>query len=124
MPFFPAVTIDGRAAFLCLPAADWTLRPKVAHQFGTLDAQGGTGIEAVASEHHDVRLTQTLQLTLQEAQAQQLLTFLLGLTEERLAVPLANDAALPAGDYATLRCYVSTSAGSLGSPGGGSCGSG
>jgi hypothetical protein len=105
MAFLPAVTIDGRACWLLLWAADWRVRPKVAHQFATLDAEAGTGIEANASEHHAVRLTQTIQLTLGETAAMDLLTRLQALAGERFAVPIARDT-LPAAEYAARRLYL------------------
>lgn len=105
MSWFNDITIDGRAAVLFLLSNDWRQKPKIAHLLGADEAEGGTGIEATASEHHAMRLTQTLYFYLEQAQAQELLTRLLALTDARIAIPLWADQR-PADSYAADRIYA------------------
>lgn len=101
------LTIDGVACLLVLPEINWRKRPRITPSFATADALGRTGIEARASDHHEVRLALDYFFTLKTAQAAEFHAALLALpSETRLALPLWPDK-IPAADYLEERVWQS-----------------
>ncbi|MES2692670.1 MAG: phage BR0599 family protein [Verrucomicrobiota bacterium] len=103
--WFHELSIDGRAAVLCLLEPDWATRPKITHSFETIETEGDTGIEARESQRRVMRLSVDYRYTFAPAEAEEFLAAIRDLQGARLALPLCVDR-LPKTDYLEHRIYA------------------
>lgn len=106
MAFLDDITLDSRAVKLCLTPINWAGRPKITLGFDTEIEEGLSGIEARASRHHAIRVTEVVYTyRLQLADAAEFREALIALGTKLLAVPLWPDHKTAA-QYAANRVFA------------------
>lgn len=106
MGFFSDITLDGRAAKLCLLPIDWRTPPKTTLGVEVDGDEGLSGVESRAAKHHHLRLTSVeYSYRLKGAAAEEFLAEILDLGNALLALPLWPDHKAAAG-YEANRVFA------------------